>query len=175
MPNIIKYPVIGFIAIFFSLLLNHELLASVVVVGDTTGGSDIISDYGGPWLLTGNEDIYSFTPTLSGNVDFNLTPGATFDAALVVFTNLSNPSGTMLAFADSGIGGQVESLNIAGVAGTEYFLAVDGYANSVGAYALESIALTELTQVSAVPIPAAVWLFGPGFIGLMGVARRRKR
>ncbi len=29
-------------------------------------------------------------------------------------------------------------------------------------------------DVSAVPVPAAVWLFGSGLIGLMGVARRRK-
>jgi len=29
-------------------------------------------------------------------------------------------------------------------------------------------------DVSAVPIPAAVWLFGSGFIGLVGFARRKK-
>jgi len=29
-------------------------------------------------------------------------------------------------------------------------------------------------DVSVVPIPAAVWLFGSGLIGLLGVARRRK-
>ena len=29
-------------------------------------------------------------------------------------------------------------------------------------------------SVSAVPIPAAVWLFGSGIIGLIGVARRKK-
>jgi hypothetical protein len=28
--------------------------------------------------------------------------------------------------------------------------------------------------VSAIPVPAAVWLFGSGLIGLVGVARRRK-
>ena len=28
--------------------------------------------------------------------------------------------------------------------------------------------------VSAVPVPAAVWLFGSGLLGLLGVARRRK-
>ena len=30
------------------------------------------------------------------------------------------------------------------------------------------------TETSAVPIPAAVWLFGSGLVGLAGVARRRK-
>ena len=29
-------------------------------------------------------------------------------------------------------------------------------------------------QVSAVPVPAAVWLFGSGLLGLVGVARRKK-
>ena len=31
-----------------------------------------------------------------------------------------------------------------------------------------------ISEVSAVPIPAAVWLFGSGLIGLVGVARRKK-
>ena len=30
-------------------------------------------------------------------------------------------------------------------------------------------------DVSAVPVPAAVWLFGSGLVGLMGVARRKKQ
>jgi hypothetical protein len=28
---------------------------------------------------------------------------------------------------------------------------------------------------SAVPVPAAVWLFGSGLLGLIGVARRKSR
>ena len=32
-----------------------------------------------------------------------------------------------------------------------------------------------VTRVSAVPVPAAVWLFGSGAIGLLGMARRKSR
>lgn len=39
------------------------------------------------------------------------------------------------------------------------------------AYDLNSV---RLTVVSAVPVPAAAWLFGSGVVALMGVARRRK-
>jgi hypothetical protein len=39
------------------------------------------------------------------------------------------------------------------------------------AYTLE---LTGTITPSAVPVPAAVWLFGSGLLGLVGVARRKK-
>ncbi len=32
----------------------------------------------------------------------------------------------------------------------------------------------QFSQVSAVPVPAAAWLFGSGLLGLIGMARRRK-
>ena len=41
--------------------------------------------------------------------------------------------------------------------------------NSMFAWAVQS------GDVSAVPVPAAVWLFGSGLIGLIGVARRKER
>ena len=36
-----------------------------------------------------------------------------------------------------------------------------------------SIAYDNFT-ITAVPVPAAVWLFGSGLIGLVGIARRKK-
>lgn len=58
-------------------------------------------------------------------------------------------------------GGDVLSLTFDVVAGTRYHFGVDA---TVGGY----------TQVSAVPVPAAAWLFGSGLIGLVGMARRRQ-
>ena len=37
-----------------------------------------------------------------------------------------------------------------------------------------SFSQVRLSQPSAVPVPAAAWLFGSGLIGLVGVARRKK-
>ncbi len=55
-----------------------------------------------------------------------------------------------------------------------YYIAVgeyDGDADSIGSLITDG----EYTlHVSAVPIPAAVWLFGSGLLGLIGFSRRKK-
>ena len=43
-----------------------------------------------------------------------------------------------------------------------------------GASAAENYLLQPGAAVAAVPVPAAVWLFGSGLLGLVGVARRKK-
>ena len=49
-----------------------------------------------------------------------------------------------------------------------------GYWNDFSQSAFSTRYYIEYESVSAVPIPAAVWLFGSGLIGLIGVARRKK-
>ena len=49
---------------------------------------------------------------------------------------------------------------------------MDSVTLRAGNYSL-NIAMTQQVNVSAVPLPGALWLFGAGLAGLVGVARRR--
>jgi hypothetical protein len=56
----------------------------------------------------------------------------------------------------------------------EYFVSFFGFADTFTSTQLGQYGI-EISQVSAVPVPAAVWLFGSGLLGLIGVARRKIR
>ena len=65
------------------------------------------------------------------------------------------------------------------IAAQPAFLSNEGYGaglpdNNPGRLAV-TFSSSELYATSAVPIPAAGWLFGSGFIGLIGLARRKRR
>lgn len=79
------------------------------------------------------------------------------------------------------LGLQFELLD-AGIVSTHYGfvqMSVDGassstpYAIHVDGFAYETTANTSITASSVVPVPAAVWLFGSGLLGLIGMVRRK--
>jgi hypothetical protein len=47
-------------------------------------------------------------------------------------------------------------------------------ASSGGGFTLDTVEQRIDPPLSAVPLPAAVWLFGTGLLGLAGIVRRRK-
>ena len=54
----------------------------------------------------------------------------------------------------------------------QFAVACGADAGCVADYYLDNVTIS--ADVSAVPVPAAVWLFGSGLLGLVGVARRKK-
>ena len=61
-------------------------------------------------------------------------------------------------------GGRIVSLSTPNI----HFVTVE---STSGTVAFDNLSFND---VSAIPIPAAIWLFATGFIGLIGVARRKK-
>lgn len=49
-----------------------------------------------------------------------------------------------------------------------------GYALHLEGCVSPNLALTNCDSVPSIPVPAAVWLFGSGLLGLIGIARRKK-
>ena len=67
------------------------------------------------------------------------------------------------------------SLTVTFNGGTQATLLDITIANFAGTLTPSNIASTYINpKVSAVPVPAAVWLFGSGLLGLAGFSRRRK-
>lgn len=51
-----------------------------------------------------------------------------------------------------------------------HFGLINGDTTIDGAFAIDNLTI----GASAIPVPAAIWLFGSGLIGLIGIARRKK-
>ncbi len=99
--------------------------------------TDVITTYGcTPSNENGNEIIYSYVPTASGEVTFNLTG---LDADLDLF-GLQDSGGcdpaNCLDSSTSG-GTNPESVTMTVTAGLTYYVAVDGWNNNVGSYSLD--------------------------------------
>lgn len=112
--------------------------------------------------------------------------GATASSSMQI--TIYGPSGYQFSWAPNGLvtamtgGTEVSdpfSLN-QGIAGTSSFSAASSSPGfhamtaglATGSYSM-NITMTQTANVSAVPIPAAAWLFGSGLVGLVAVARRR--
>ena len=128
----------------------------------------------------------TYTFTLAGKNDGAIGSGYTnnFAWGTLDLTNTSgvlslgtgNASFTDALYVDALLGVTVSGDTVTNIAGNGlnlYYLSSDPANSYLGdqTYALSGGG--SLIPVSAVPLPAAVWLFGPGLLGLLGIARRR--
>jgi hypothetical protein len=66
---------------------------------------------------------------------------------------------------------QIVSIGDTPFTGTTFTSSTDDL--DAGTYSLAISMKQEVTAISEVPVPAAVWLLGSGLLGLVAVARRR--
>ena len=86
-----------------------------------------------------------------------------------------NVIGTIAPFTGTRTGGMTMVGNEVwwGSADTNQIFRLDSSGSVIGSFAGSVIGWTG--GMTVVPIPAAVWLFGSGLIGLIGFARRKER
>ena len=101
----------------------------------------------GQTLLSGSFDSFNYTaiPAPGGTTEIFSGQGPDTKNT-VLLTNLGVPTNTPFDF----FGFSIESAN-------------------------GNVVSTDIINTQAVPVPAAVWLFGSGLLGLVGIARRKVR
>src|SRR5207245_259656 len=78
---------------------------------------------------------FAWPSPANGPVEFN-TIGSSFDTTLAVYTGTNAVALNLMASDDDSGGGFSSRLGFASVAGTTYFVAVDGYGGAVGDFTL---------------------------------------
>ena len=113
---------------------------------------------------------YNCTGSELGNLFYNVLGGATFTS----ITATHNSNYNLFSNVQSGwywsATEYTPSTNAAW-----YFDMFGGYQNAHYKSTSSSVWAVHSGDVSAVPLPTAVWLFGSGLLGLVGVARRKSR
>jgi len=151
------------------------------------GGASENPDIDNPWLFFSNTGMHQTTSAVStlsndsaGNVEldfsgWNVTwagiPGIPMSGDPANFGLAGNDGIAVMTCAVDCGNGDTYVLNYAatvpqndasGFGGVPYVLHLEGSITG------------DLPPVAAIPVPAAVWLFGSGLLGLVGVSRRRK-
>jgi len=155
-----------------------------VITDGTTPTTGISAEVGvsNDWVLDADEALlFSYvvgSPVLAGTVVdawsvFSLTSGAYYDDTDTLFNGTE--FGIGFYSLDGSLYSSLDYQNLppelsAVDGGFIYIEQADASGNT------QFLALGQLTATTAVvPVPAAVWLFGSGLLGLIGIARRKAR
>lgn len=127
------------------------------------------------------EDVRIFDSQTFYTDTFSIGSAGMFEAVLTDF-NFPDPLesyGLSITTATESLGQLTDSGSFMFSADPgKYYLSVFATAENFGQYGIQISQMDDAlagitTGVSAVPVPAAVWLFGSGLLGLAGVTRRK--
>ena len=153
------------------------------IVGDTFNFTIDATDFldgsaGGQFTVNWDPSVFTATGGAVNNIlwDVGTVNLGTSGQASINFTNIFGPDVTGPSFGIATLslqatGGPVSPVlpNITMAASGNWFDLNN--VNITSAVVFNGATVT----VNAIPVPAAVWLFGSGLLGLVGVARRRSR
>jgi hypothetical protein len=181
------------VVVFVSLLLyfNNPVRAATVSQLNITGGS-IQLDLGSLGNVSGSFDQNGTLIMGQYQPPPNIFPPFTVDGhTFSIFTSPAPGSLPAPYGETSGIGVTVNLASLyAGIAGPEFngTLNIGGWATgsydpNTGAFSISwthvydalayaNFSLDGTANVAPVPLPAAIWLFATGFLGIMGLTRR---
>ena len=134
---------------------------------DPTGRVGLAATTGLPELIWNLDDSTAVNGTSSGTTSLFTTGTSTALLKAGAFGNPISKTGSVLV--DNGAGGWDGQLVSASNVGDAWGASFSGIAYT------EVFDVTVTADAPVIPIPAAVWLFGSGLLGLVGVARRRKQ
>ena len=140
----------------------------------TWGVASTNTFYGLLWTASGGT-LYTAPGTYTISLDDSATGGVGTAGQTMTFTVGEGQVGGAIKFAWGSTTG-IDVVNVWNVNadGSLSYATVPGMIDGPFPGFQASFELTSPGLVSAVPVPAAVWLFGSGLLGLVGVARRKK-
>jgi len=154
-------------------------------IADTFNSLSFTADVNTTYSISGFYDMLGSVGTLT-SLEVTLEDQSTRDIlfyGLSQSLNTTNESFVLGGLADGDTNNFLSgSLTGNLIAGRDYMFRFDSYIRSSGTAGIETevaasargnVTLVIATPLSAVPIPAAVWLFGSGLFGLVVVARKR--
>ena len=112
-------------------------------------------------------------------ISLSADSGASFDLLALDSSSVGNLSGQLTITGSLAVGGTTQQiLNLNGALSTYSLSGMTGLSSVDisfdGSAEFPPFDLDNI-QLSMIPVPAAVWLFGSGLIGLVGWSRRRSR
>lgn len=134
----------------------------------TMTGGGILQSYSGVTV--------SFLNVLNGTLGsvsiFNATDPGSFGSTINIVDTAQHDYSALVsdyvALAGLSASDPIAKINVSFIASSE------GYCNVGGCASSSSTVWFDNVTVSAIPVPAAAWLFCSGLLGLIGIARRKK-